>query len=115
LHQCDVVFRTRRLGRNGVEEIKSHSFFQNDQWTFDNLRDCKYHLQYSESLIIHANDGENNRNLHFIGKDVKVQIIITTTAIATATATATATTLTPAATTTTAIIIMNFVFSFFSS
>lgn len=32
--------RTRRLGRNGVEEIKSHSFFQNDQWTFDNLRDC---------------------------------------------------------------------------
>ncbi|XP_046999282.1 rho-associated protein kinase 2 isoform X1 [Schistocerca americana] len=32
--------RTRRLGRNGVEEIKSHPFFQNDQWTFDNLRDC---------------------------------------------------------------------------
>ncbi|PNF18939.1 Rho-associated protein kinase 2 [Cryptotermes secundus] len=32
--------RTGRLGRNGVEEIKSHSFFQNDQWTFDNLRDC---------------------------------------------------------------------------
>lgn len=32
--------RTKRLGRNGVEEIKSHPFFQNDQWTFDNLRDC---------------------------------------------------------------------------
>ncbi|KAJ9589741.1 hypothetical protein L9F63_017043, partial [Diploptera punctata] len=32
--------RTRRLGRNGVEEIKSHLFFQNDQWTFDNLREC---------------------------------------------------------------------------
>ncbi|XP_054283901.1 rho-associated protein kinase 2 isoform X2 [Macrosteles quadrilineatus] len=32
--------RTQRLGRNGVEEIKSHPFFQNDQWTFDNLRDC---------------------------------------------------------------------------
>ncbi|XP_068083475.1 rho-associated protein kinase 2 [Anabrus simplex] len=32
--------RTKRLGRNGVEEIKQHSFFQNDQWTFDNLRDC---------------------------------------------------------------------------
>uniref|UniRef100_A0A1B6L2N5 Rho-associated protein kinase let-502 n=1 Tax=Graphocephala atropunctata TaxID=36148 RepID=A0A1B6L2N5_9HEMI len=32
--------RTQRLGRNGVEEIKSHAFFQNDQWTFDNLRDC---------------------------------------------------------------------------
>ncbi|XP_063242654.1 rho-associated protein kinase 2 [Bacillus rossius redtenbacheri] len=32
--------RTQRLGRSGVEEIKSHNFFQNDQWTFDNLRDC---------------------------------------------------------------------------
>ncbi|RZF38553.1 hypothetical protein LSTR_LSTR006148 [Laodelphax striatellus] len=31
--------RTVRLGRNGVEEIKKHLFFQNDQWTFDNLRD----------------------------------------------------------------------------
>ncbi|XP_034235222.1 rho-associated protein kinase 2 isoform X1 [Thrips palmi] len=32
--------RTKRLGRNGVEEIKSHPFFKNDQWTFDNLREC---------------------------------------------------------------------------
>ncbi|XP_043288732.1 rho-associated protein kinase 2 isoform X2 [Venturia canescens] len=32
--------RTSRLGRNGVEEIKSHAFFKNDQWTFDNLREC---------------------------------------------------------------------------
>ena len=32
--------RTKRLGRNGVEEIKSHSFFKNDQWTFENLREC---------------------------------------------------------------------------
>lgn len=32
--------RTKRLGRNGVNEIKSHSFFKNDQWTFDNLREC---------------------------------------------------------------------------
>lgn len=31
--------RTRRLGRKGVEEIKAHPFFQNDQWTFDNIRD----------------------------------------------------------------------------
>lgn len=28
-----------RLGRNGVEEIKRHKFFINDQWTFDNIRD----------------------------------------------------------------------------
>lgn len=32
--------RTRRLGRKGVEEIKAHPFFQNDQWTFDNIRDA---------------------------------------------------------------------------
>lgn len=33
---CD---RTKRLGRNSVDEIKSHPFFINDQWTFENLRD----------------------------------------------------------------------------
>ncbi|XP_072750269.1 rho-associated, coiled-coil containing protein kinase 2 isoform X1 [Anoplolepis gracilipes] len=32
--------RTNRLGRNGVDEIKDHPFFKNDQWTFDNLREC---------------------------------------------------------------------------
>ena len=32
--------RTKRLGRNGVEEIKNHPFFKNDQWTFENLREC---------------------------------------------------------------------------
>lgn len=34
---CD---RTRRLGRNSVNEIKNHRFFINSEgWTFDNLRD----------------------------------------------------------------------------
>lgn len=33
---CD---RTKRLGRNSVDEIKNHPFFINDQWTFENLRD----------------------------------------------------------------------------
>ncbi|RWS16484.1 rho-associated protein kinase 2-like isoform X1 [Dinothrombium tinctorium] len=32
--------RSQRLGRNGVEEIKQQPFFQNDQWTFDNIREC---------------------------------------------------------------------------
>lgn len=36
-----IFFRKKRLGRNGISEIKDHPFFQNDQWTFDNLRDCK--------------------------------------------------------------------------
>lgn len=31
--------REVRLGRNGVDEIKRHSFFKNDQWTWDNIRD----------------------------------------------------------------------------
>ncbi|XP_062378079.1 rho-associated protein kinase 2 isoform X2 [Sardina pilchardus] len=31
--------RDIRLGRNGVEEIKRHPFFKNDQWTFDTIRD----------------------------------------------------------------------------
>lgn len=34
---CD---RTKRLGRNSVDEIKNHPFFiNNEQWTFENLRD----------------------------------------------------------------------------
>ncbi|XP_061478757.1 rho-associated protein kinase 2 [Rhineura floridana] len=31
--------REVRLGRHGVEEIKSHLFFKNDQWDWDNIRD----------------------------------------------------------------------------
>uniref|UniRef100_A0A8B9R7Q5 non-specific serine/threonine protein kinase n=1 Tax=Astyanax mexicanus TaxID=7994 RepID=A0A8B9R7Q5_ASTMX len=31
--------REVRLGRTGVEEIKCHPFFKNDQWTFDTIRD----------------------------------------------------------------------------
>ncbi|XP_012683372.2 rho-associated protein kinase 1 [Clupea harengus] len=31
--------REVRLGRNGVDEIKRHAFFKNDQWTWDNIRD----------------------------------------------------------------------------
>ncbi|XP_060042553.1 rho-associated protein kinase 2 isoform X8 [Erinaceus europaeus] len=31
--------REVRLGRSGVEEIKHHPFFQNDQWSWDNIRE----------------------------------------------------------------------------
>lgn len=34
-------FREVRLGRNGMEEIKRHPFFKNDQWTFDTIRDSE--------------------------------------------------------------------------
>ncbi|XP_016402244.1 rho-associated protein kinase 1-like, partial [Sinocyclocheilus rhinocerous] len=33
--------REVRLGRNGVEEIKRHPFFKNDQWTFSTIRESK--------------------------------------------------------------------------
>ncbi|XP_028460657.1 rho-associated protein kinase 2 isoform X4 [Perca flavescens] len=31
--------RKVRLGRTGMDEIKCHPFFKNDQWTFDNIRE----------------------------------------------------------------------------
>ncbi|XP_056283845.1 rho-associated protein kinase 2-like isoform X3 [Pseudoliparis swirei] len=31
--------RQVRLGRTGVDEIKCHPFFKNDQWTFENIRE----------------------------------------------------------------------------
>lgn len=39
LIQGFLTDRTKRLGKNNVEEIKKHPFFINDQWTFDNLRE----------------------------------------------------------------------------
>jgi len=59
-----------------VEEIKSHSFFQNDQWTFDNLRDCKYYLQFSKTLFMHADYVGNNQNSQIIEKLVKYTVNI---------------------------------------
>lgn len=31
--------RVERLGKNGIEEIKAHRFFKNDQWHWNNIRD----------------------------------------------------------------------------
>lgn len=31
--------RTQRLGRNGIDEIKRHAFFQHSDWAFENLRE----------------------------------------------------------------------------
>lgn len=36
-----AMYREVRLGRNGIEEIKQHAFFKNDQWTWDNIRESK--------------------------------------------------------------------------
>ncbi|KAF4532249.1 hypothetical protein B566_EDAN004335 [Ephemera danica] len=55
--------RTRRLGRNGVEEIKSHPFFQNDQWTFDTIRDC------GAPVVPELNGDEDTSNFDELEKD----------------------------------------------
>lgn len=38
------------MGRNGVEEIKQHPFFKNDQWTFDTIRDSKCQRRSTNGL-----------------------------------------------------------------
>lgn len=44
------LYREVRLGRNGVEEIKRHLFFKDDQWAWETLRDSKYNtfLRHSD-------------------------------------------------------------------
>ena len=32
--------KSMRLGRQGTDEIKAHPFFENCNWTFDNIRNC---------------------------------------------------------------------------
>ena len=32
------IFRTERLGQNGISEILAHPFFVNDQWTWETIR-----------------------------------------------------------------------------
>jgi len=46
--------RNNRLGKNGVQDIKTHAFFINDQWTFDNIRYCKFLgiFQMSQTLFL---------------------------------------------------------------
>lgn len=40
-HFAIDIRREIRLGRNGVDEIKRHPFFKNDQWTWENIRDSE--------------------------------------------------------------------------
>lgn len=51
------VCRKVRLGRTGVDEIKCHPFFKNDQWTFDNIRESKcVHVHvFQRALILFLN------------------------------------------------------------
>ena len=40
-HSSSISYRTQRLGRNGIAEIKSQQFFVNDQWDWGNIRQSK--------------------------------------------------------------------------
>ena len=53
------LFREVRLGRNGVEEIKRHLFFKNDQWAWETLRDSKLfllarHSEYLKAVVVNS-------------------------------------------------------------
>lgn len=53
------LFREVRLGRNGVEEIKRHLFFKNDQWAWETLRDSKLFLlarcsEYLKAVVVNS-------------------------------------------------------------
>ena len=48
-------FRSERLGKNGIPEIKAHRFFRNDQWDWNNIRQSKYLFEPIFILVkVHA-------------------------------------------------------------
>lgn len=55
--------RSQRLGTNGIDEIRSHPFFSNDQWTFDNIRDCV------PPVVPELNGDDDTSNFDDIEKD----------------------------------------------
>ena len=48
--------RTTRLGNTGVQEVQSHPFFKNDQWDFNNIRDCV------PPIVCELNGDDDTRN-----------------------------------------------------
>lgn len=55
--------RSQRLGRNGIDEIRNHPFFSNDQWTFENIRDCV------PPVVPELNGDDDTSNFDDIEKD----------------------------------------------
>lgn len=55
--------RSQRLGRNGIEEIKRHLFFQNDQWTFETIRACV------PPVVPELSSDDDTRNFDDVEKD----------------------------------------------
>lgn len=68
-----------RLGRNGIEDIKCHPFFDNDQWTWDNLRESV------PPVVPELSGDDDTRNFEEIeeeGSDGKDEIFPSSTAFA---------------------------------
>ncbi|GAB6028972.1 hypothetical protein CHUAL_004766 [Chamberlinius hualienensis] len=55
--------RTQRLGRNGVEDIKKHLFFQNDQYTFETIH------EYIPPVVPELNSDDDTSNFDEVEKD----------------------------------------------
>lgn len=52
-----------RLGRNSIDEIKQHPFFQNSDWTFDNIRELV------PPVVPELNSDDDTRNFDEIERD----------------------------------------------
>lgn len=55
--------RQSRLGRTGIDEIKQHPFFQNSDWTFDNIR------EQVPPVVPELNSDDDTRNFDEIERD----------------------------------------------
>lgn len=68
-----------RLGRSGIEDIKCHPFFENDQWTFENLRESV------PPVVPELTSDDDTRNFEDIeeeSSDSKEEVFPTSTAFA---------------------------------
>ncbi|XP_055847219.1 rho-associated protein kinase 1 isoform X4 [Episyrphus balteatus] len=55
--------RLHRLGRHGIDEIKTHPFFQNDTWTFENIRESV------PPVVPELSSDDDTRNFEDIERD----------------------------------------------
>ncbi|XP_052256843.1 rho-associated protein kinase 2-like [Dreissena polymorpha] len=55
--------RNERLGKNGIQEIKSHRFFKNDQWSWDTIRTA------TPPLVIELDGDDDTSRFEDVEKD----------------------------------------------
>ncbi|XP_036318159.1 rho-associated protein kinase 1 isoform X2 [Rhagoletis pomonella] len=63
LMRAFLTDRTQRLGRHGIDEIKAHPFFENDTWTFDNIRNSV------PPVVPELSSDDDTRNFEDIERD----------------------------------------------